>query len=193
LGPHHPRPREPRSERQKLSPQPLTSPGPSWMTQEVYEHQGDGGLPSGRSAYASATADVAGAGPVSFELVRRPGEIPRRSAQTCFGLSTRTRRKTPSDLLSADTRARGCDRRRTASLRRGLGDEQVQRPRRGSRPASVFARVSEPEHLGLPVSGMDSGRARLCLPPTLLLLPLCDSAASQVSARCAATANRRDR
>ena len=35
-GPHHLPTHQPRCQRQKLSPHPLTSPGPSWMTQDVF-------------------------------------------------------------------------------------------------------------------------------------------------------------
>jgi hypothetical protein len=48
-----------------------------------------------------ATADVACAGPSLLSSYEEdPGRVPRPSAQTCFGLSTRTRQKTASDLLS---------------------------------------------------------------------------------------------
>ena len=72
-----------------------------------YKHQRDGGISSGRSAYASATADVAGAGPESLSSYEDQGRSCGPSAQTCFGLSTRTGRPTPSDLLSAAGRELG--------------------------------------------------------------------------------------
>ena len=81
-----------------------------------YKHQRDGASQAGALHMHGRLPMSPARAPSLLSSYEDAGRNSRPSAQTCFGLSTRTRRKTPSDLLSAE-RAFDASERSTAELR----------------------------------------------------------------------------